>query len=106
MSKLLKSVIIEPHQRVKNKTVTITTITKANKTKMNTTEIKMVGESILKKSKPGSKLMIKVLSNLGYFHLKGYDDDMDIILSEQDYLKSRKGPEPYTIYKASFYIMN
>lgn len=105
-NKLLKSVSVEQHKRIKNKTVTITTIAKANKTKMNTKEIKMVAEGILNKSKSGSKIMIKVLSNLGYFQIKGYDDSLDMILSEEDYLNSRNGAEPYTIYKASFYIMN
>ena len=104
-AKISKSVVIEPHKRIKNKNVTITTVAKTNKTKMKAKEIKMIGEGLLRKSKPGSKLMIKVLSDKGYFTLKNYSDNIEVILEEIDYVNGREDVGEYTIYKASFYIL-
>ena len=104
-TKLNKSVVTEPHKKIKNKKVTITTISKSNRTKLTSTEIKMIAEGILRRAKPRAKLMVKVLSNKGYFQMKSYDDSMDVILNEDDYINSREGIEAPTIFKASFYII-
>ena len=104
-SVLQKSVVIEPHARIKNKNVTITTLSKTNRTKMTPNEIKMIGEALLRNAKPNSKIMIKVLSNKGFFQIKGYTDGFDVILDENDYINGKEGVEAYTMYKASFYII-
>lgn len=103
--KITKSVVVEPHKRIKNKNVTITTVIKTNKTKFKASEIKMIGEGLLRKAKPGSKLMVKVLSDKGYFQIKGYTESMSVILNEDDYVNGRNDVTEYTIFKASFFIV-
>lgn len=105
MSAIKKSVVVEPHKRIKNKSVTITTVVKSNKTKFQTKEIKMIGEQLLKRAKKGSKIMVKVLSSQGYFTLKSYDDTFEAILDEDEYLNGRENIGEYKIYKASFFVI-
>jgi len=105
MNKLQKHVSVEQHKLMKNKTVTTTTVIKSSKKQFKAKEISMIGEALLKKAKKNAKLMIKVLSNQGYFTMKHYDDDMSVVMTEQDYLNGREGIEAYTLYKASFYIL-
>ena len=103
--KFLKSVVNEQHKLIKSKNVQITTIAKSNKKKIKASELRMIGEGLLKKAKKGSRLMVKVLSNKGYFQLKSYDEDMGAILDPDKYINGREGIEAYSIYKASFYIL-
>ena len=104
--KFLKSVVNEQHKLIKSKNVQITTIAKSNKKKIKASELRMIGEGLLKKAKKGSRLMVKVLSNnKGYFQLKSYDEGMEAILDPDKYVNGREGIEAYSIYKASFYIL-
>jgi len=100
------SVVNEKHPRIENKSIKITTITKKNRTKMLIDDVIMVAESMMKQN-PKKKLMIKCLSDSGYFQLKGYSDDLDIILQEEDYFGSREknSVKHSDIYKVSFYLM-
>ena len=53
-------------------------------------------------------LVIKVLSANGYFQLKGYNDSLDVILTEEIYLNGAETiqkKEYSAIYKASFYLL-
>jgi hypothetical protein len=103
-TKLLKSVVIENHKQIKNKKITITTIIKQNKKKMKAKEIKMMAESLIKQT-PNKKIMAKVLTDKGYFTIKNYDQSMDSILEEDEYINGREGIESYSIYKVSFFVI-
>lgn len=99
----IRSVVTESHKRLK-RDVNITTIIRKDKAKLNMTNIQKLGARLLDKN-PNKKLMIKVLSSIGYFSLKGYDDPMSKILSEYDNINGREEFNDYSIYKVSFYLL-
>jgi hypothetical protein len=103
-NKLIKSVVIEDHKKIKNKKITITTIVKTNKKKLKAKEVKMIAEGLLKQT-PNKKIMVKVLSDKGYFTIKNYDDNMNSILDEDEYINGREGISSYSIYKVSFFVI-
>ncbi len=104
-SKFNVSVVEEEHKRLK-KPIKITTITKKNKTTILTEDIKTIAEKMMG-SNPKKRLMIKCLSSNGYFQMKGYDDDLDIILEDDQYFNGREDLEDLKsdIYKVSFYLI-
>jgi hypothetical protein len=97
------SVITEKHKQLDRK-VKITTITKKNKKKILSDDVIMVAQSMMKQN-PDKKLMIKGLSAVGYITLKGYNDNLDAILDEEDYFNSRENSEHGSLYKVSFYLL-
>ncbi len=48
--------------------------------------------------------MIKCLTEKGYFQLKGYNDDISVILNDDEYFNGREKSEGQQIYKATFYL--
>ena len=98
-----KSIVMEPHARLK-RNIEITTLHKTNKTKMSYNDIILISKQLIIKN-PNKKLMIKVLSDKGFFNLKGYDDPLSTILNEEEYINGREEITPTYIYKASFYIL-
>ena len=103
MSGYSKSVVIEKHKRTKAE-VQITTLYKKNKTKMKATDLKKLADA-MQKANPTKKLMTKVLSEGGYFQLKGYDQNTDTILEDEEYINGRETTQKSKIYKASFYLI-
>ena len=99
----VRSVVTEPHKRLK-RDVKITTIIHKDKVKLNMTNIQKLGAKLLTEN-PSKKLMIKVLSSIGFFSLKGYDDPMSKIKNEYDYINGREELNDYSIYKVSFYLL-
>ena len=93
----------ENHKRF-NRKVKITTITRRDKKRIKTDDILMVAESMMKQN-PNKKLMIKCLSDIGYFQLKGADEALDVILGEEEYFNSRADRNHDHIFKASFYLV-
>lgn len=57
------------------------------------------------KNNSGKKLMIKVETNLGYFTIKHYDDNIDNILNDEDYINGRDDVNNYKFHKVSFYLI-
>ena len=105
-SKILSKTVIEREPRLK-KDIIVTTVVRKNKTKMKPDDILTIAEKMLLKY-PKKKLMIKVLSANGYFQLKGYNDSLDVILTEEIYLNGAETiqkKEYSAIYKASFYLL-
>lgn len=104
-SKFNVSVMEEDHKRLPKK-VKITTITKKNKTTILTEDIKSIAEKMMA-TNPKKRLMIKCLSSNGYFQMKGYDDDLDVILEDDQYFNGREDVEDLKsdIYKVSFYLL-
>ena len=103
MSGYCKSVVIEGHKRTKS-SVQITTLYKKNRTKMKASDIKTIAEA-MQKANPQKKLMIKVLSEAGYFQLKGYNQANDVILEDDKYIEGAENLKKGCIYKASFYLI-
>ena len=103
MSGYSKSVVNEMHKRLKTN-MQITTIYKKNKTKMKASDLKKLADA-MQKANPKKKLMIKVLSEAGYFQLKGYDQSTDAILDDDEYINGREKLTKSNIYKASFYLI-
>ena len=107
-SKILIKTEIQQHKKTHGKqNVIITTIVKKNQSKMSPDDVKKIAEKMMI-SHPKKKLMIKVLSANGYFQLKGYNDSLDVILSEEIYLNGVEaidGENYNSIYKASFYLI-
>ncbi len=105
MNGLNSKISVAPHSRIKNTMIKQITITKENRKRMKTDTLKKIAEGLLKKEKnKNARLMIKVLSDEGYFTLKHYDQSIDEILNEQQYLNSRENKNMPQIYKATFYI--
>ncbi len=99
------SVVNEKHPRISDKTIKITTISKKNEKQMRIDDVLMVAES-MQKQNPKKKLMIKALSDQGYFTLKNYQDELDIILDEEAYFtgKEKSDIKHENIFKVSFYL--
>ena len=105
-SKILSKTVIEREPRLK-KDIIVTTVVRKNKTKMKPDDILAIAEKMMKQY-PKKKLMIKVLSANGYFQLKGSNDSLDVILTEEIYLNGAETiqkKEYSAIYKASFYLL-
>lgn len=105
-SKILSKTVIEKESRLK-KDIIVTTVVKKDKSKMKPDDILEISKKMLLKY-PKKKLMIKVLSANGYFQLKGYNDPLDVILTEEIYLNGAETiqkKEYSAIYKASFYLL-
>lgn len=95
---------VENHKRIEGQKVKITTITRRDKKRIKIDDILMVAESMMKQN-PNKKLMIKCLSEVGYFQLKGADEGLDVILGEEEYFNSRANRDHDHIFKVSFYLV-
>lgn len=93
----------ETHKRLGHK-MKIITIRKKKKTKMKGEDIYSIAKMLMDKN-PEKKLMIKCLSDKGYFQIKGYQDDLNVILDDDDYFNGRDKKEGAQIYKATFYLL-
>lgn len=97
------SVNEEKHKTLEHK-IKLITVRKKKRTKISGEEIFDLAETLLKKQ-PGKKLMIKCLTEKGYFQLKGYNDDISVILNDDEYFNGREKSEGQKIYKATFYLL-
>jgi hypothetical protein len=93
----------ENHKKIAGRKVKITTITRRDKKRIKTDDILMVAESMMKQN-PGKRLMIKCMSDIGYFQLKGEDQGLDAILDEEEYFNSKANRSHDHIFKVSFYL--
>lgn len=107
-SNFLSKTVNQIHSRAESgRMVEIKTVIKKSKKLITVDEIKTEAENMMKLN-PKKKLMIKVLSANGYFLLKGYNDGMDVIMGEQEYLAGKENIYNInfaSIYKASFYLI-
>jgi hypothetical protein len=94
----------ENHKKYEGRKVRITTITRRDKKRIKTDDLLMVAESMMKQN-PNKKLMIKCLSDVGYFQLKGMDQGLDVILDEEEYFNSKANRKHDHIFKVSFYLI-
>ena len=104
--KLLSNTVVEKYAKF-DRNVSITTVVRANESKMKPDDIKKLADGLLKKN-PNKKLMVKVLTGNGYITLKHFDQSTDVILGEDVYLNGNENvnaKEYASIYKASFYIL-
>lgn len=90
--------------KISRKPINITTVVKKNKKRITPEDIKQIGKKLLQNNN-GKKLMIKVLSDKGYLTLKNYDESIDIIDSDIDYINGREEITNYRFFKVSFYII-
>jgi hypothetical protein len=97
-----KLVEVSKHKRLKRSVESITLV-KKNKTKISAADIITAGEVLLKKN-PTKKLMIKVLSDKGFFQLKGYNDSIESISTEEEYILGREDIGKTSFYKVTFYL--
>lgn len=107
MSKFESSTIYEKHKRT-NGEVRITTIRKTDKTNINPKVVKKVLDAMIKKEN-GKKFMVKCLGKYGVYTMKGYNDDISVILDDDDYLSGNfKDVENYDnhITKFSIYMIS
>ena len=91
------------HKRLNRQVKTITVV-KKDKTQMNVADILLMSGALLDQN-PNKKLMIKVLSDKGFFQLKGYNDSMESIKTEEEYILGREEIGETGIYKVSFYLI-
>lgn len=94
-----------PHKLTK-KTTDVTTIVKKDSSRIYTNDIKKMADNIIQKH-PNKRLMIKVLSEAGYFTLKHFDAPNNVIIDDEDYFNGREDIDVKRgfIYKVSFYMM-
>jgi hypothetical protein len=71
---------------------------------MTTDMVKKLCENYMNKNE-GSKIMVKAFTSNGWIQLKGYNQESDFILNEEDYLQGREGSTVPLIYKTTFSIL-
>jgi len=98
-----KNITYEPHKRFKRE-MTIVAMSKKSRRKMSIADIIKLSNEMLKQN-PTKQLMIKVLSDKGYFQLKAYNDTMSVIKTEAEYMLGREDSQKYLIFQATFYLL-
>jgi len=93
---------VSKHKRLNRQVKTITVV-KKDKTQMSVADILIMSDTLLEQN-PKKRLMIKVLSDKGFFQLKGYNDSMDSIKTEEEYILGREEIGETGIYKVTFYL--
>jgi len=84
-SRFETSTVIERHKRTGEK-VKIITLRRKDKGKLNPKDIRTIA-SRMQDENEDKQLMIKAMTNYGIYQLKGYDQEIDVILDDESYLR-------------------
>lgn len=103
-TKMIFDTTLVPHKIDSNKTTKIITGIKENKSNISSEDLKTLAKMVMK-NYSDKKLMIKVETNLGFFTIKHYDDSIDNILNDEDYINGRADVNKYQFHKVSFYLI-
>ncbi len=100
------NIVEQTNKLTKRKVKVLTMVKKKKNNKMSIDNIVTIAHS-LTELEPNKRMMIKCLTQNGYFTMKAYDDDISVIQDEDQYLRGREKNDTMKsdIYKVSFYLM-